>query len=384
MTNAGKRVDTLVRMAKTPNTVKSSPPVSRDRAVGSAILLIAVVIAGAALHWLGAILTPLALAIFLMVMIEGFSGFLGRRLPKLPAWAAMSFTLVVSVALLLAATWIIVANAARFISQIESYYPRIDAIISQVYAMIGASGAPTVASLVRGIEPKAYVSTTTQGLQDAGAIAVTMATVFVYMGFLIASRAGFRRKWVRLFPSHDERTNALEVFGRIKIGVERYLWVQTVTGLMIAAGSWAAMASLGLDNAFFWAFLIFLVSYIPIIGPMIGCLAPPLFALVQFDGYKQAIVLLIALNAINFVVANFVLPRMQAQTLNLDPVVVLLSLAFWGVIWGVPGMFLSTPLTVAAMVILAQFKTSHWVAILLSGNGDPLGELKTVTVSDEE
>jgi predicted PurR-regulated permease PerM len=53
-------------------------------------------------------------------------------------------------------------------------------------------------------------------------------------------------------------------------------------------------------------------------------------------------------------------------------VVVLLSLAFWGALWGVPGAFLSTPLTVMAMVILAQFPGSNWLAVLLSGDGNPL------------
>jgi predicted PurR-regulated permease PerM len=63
---------------------------------------------------------------------------------------------------------------------------------------------------------------------------------------------------------------------------------------------------------------------------------------------------------------------MQGDSLNLDPVAVLLSLAFWGVLWGVAGMFLSTPRTVMAMVILAQFKGSMWLAVLMSGDGDPL------------
>jgi len=57
----------------------------------------------------------------------------------------------------------------------------------------------------------------------------------------------------------------------------------------------------------------------------------------------------------------------------MDPTVVLLSLAVWGALWGVPGMFLSTPLTVAFMVILAQFDGSRWIAILLSEDGDPQG-----------
>jgi len=64
---------------------------------------------------------------------------------------------------------------------------------------------------------------------------------------------------------------------------------------------------------------------------------------------------------------------MQRDSLNIDPVVVLLSLALWGAIWGIPGMFLSTPLTVACIIILAQFDGSRWIAILLSGDGAPQG-----------
>jgi predicted PurR-regulated permease PerM len=71
------------------------------------------------------------------------------------------------------------------------------------------------------------------------------------------------------------------------------------------------------------------------------------------------------------VVGNFIYPRMQGRSLNIDPVVVLLALAFWGAIWGVAGAFLSTPLTVMTMVILAQFEGTRWIAILLSADGNP-------------
>jgi AI-2 transport protein TqsA len=163
----------------------------------------------------------------------------------------------------------------------------------------------------------------------------------------------------------------MKVFQSVRNGVEQYLWIQTVTGLMIAAGSWAIMALVGLDNAAFWAFLIFIVSYIPIVGGAVGILLPPLFALVQFESFWPAVVLIAVLQAINFVVGNIVLPRMQGDSLNIDPVVVLLSLAFWGAIWGVPGMFLSTPLTVMFMVILAEFRGTLWIAVLLSSDGNP-------------
>jgi len=119
--------------------------------------------------------------------------------------------------------------------------------------------------------------------------------------------------------------------------------------------------------------VIFLTSYIPVIGGFIGILIPPVFALVQFDTWWQAATLFVVLNTIQALVGNIVLPRMQGDSLNIDPVMVLLSLAFWGAIWGVPGMFLSTPLTVAVMVILAQFPATRKAAVLISANGAPQG-----------
>jgi predicted PurR-regulated permease PerM len=88
------------------------------------------------------------------------------------------------------------------------------------------------------------------------------------------------------------------------------------------------------------------------------------------------VVLLVVLNLIGVVVGNFIYPRMQGRSLNIDPVVVLLALAFWGAIWGVAGAFLSTPLTVMIMVILAQFEGARWIAVLLSADGAPQ-QLKT-------
>jgi predicted PurR-regulated permease PerM len=155
--------------------------------------------------------------------------------------------------------------------------------------------------------------------------------------------------------------------------VERYLWIQTVTGIIIAVGSWAVMALVGLENSVFWAFLIFVVNYIPIVGAVAAIVLPAVFALVQFDGFARALIVLAGLGSITFVVGNILLPRMQGDSLNLDPLVVLLSLAFWGALWGITGMFLSTPLTVLVMVILAQFKDSRWIAIILSADGDPQG-----------
>lgn len=331
------------------------------------LVVLAVIASGVALYVLGDILTPLALALFLSIMIDGFARVLSER-AKVPLRVALPLAIVLSILLFGGAIYVIADNGAGFVSQMGAYGPRLDAVISTTAHLFGVAVPPTIGQLINQLNPSRFIGPIAQGLQGFAANAVF---VLIYMGFLIASRHAFKRKLASLFSDRERRANAIQVFQRVRNGVEQYLWIQTVTGLMIAGGSWIVMALVGLDNAVFWAFLIFIVCYIPVVGGAIAVLLPPLFALVQFPNFMPAIILFAALNAINFVVANIVLPRMQGNTLNLDPVVVLFSLALWTVIWGLPGAFLSTPLTVTAMVVLAQFSSSRWIAVLLSSNGDP-------------
>ena len=335
----------------------------------NALVVLAAIAVGATLYWLQAILTPLAVAMFLAIMVDGFARLLTHR-ARMPGWAAMPAAVAILVLGVVAVLAIVAGNSVGFATQLVSDAPRLNTVIASTAGLFGVRVPPTVAGLIDQINPGRYLGTLMGALQSFGA-----ATLYalIYLGFLIASRSGFKKKAVALFPHSHERHEAQDVFVRIRNGVESYLWIQTVTGAVMAVLSGVAMAALGLQNAVFWAFLIFIASYIPILGGLVGSTLPPLFALLQFEAYWRAILLFGLLQVIFFVVGSVVQPRMQRDTLNIDPVVVLLSLAFWGAVWGVAGMFLSTPLTVMAIIVLAQFPGSRWIAILLSGDGDPLG-----------
>lgn len=338
----------------------------------NALVFLAVIAGGAALYWMQDILTPLAMAVFLAVMIDSFARVLVERVPHFPKGLALPSAIVLSIAMFAGAVWVVTSNGADFVSQMRDYAPRLNEVIAKVAALVGVKVAPTIGDLINQLNPSKYAGAAAQSLQNFASSAIL---VLIYLGFIIASRRGFSRKIVALYPHHAERDGAMQLFQRIRNGVEQYLWIQTVTGLMIAVAAWVVMMLLRLDNALFWAFLIFVAAYIPILGGAIGCILPPLFALVQFpDSFWPALILFGALELIFFVVGNVIYPRMQGDSLNMDPTVVLLSLAVWGALWGVTGMFLSTPLTVAAMLILAQFDGTRWIAILLSEDGDPSGD----------
>ena len=343
-------------------------PTSEPTVARNAQVILAVIAGGVTLYVLAGILTPLALAMFLAVMVDGFARVLEHRLPHVSRKAALPLAVGLSI-LLFGGTAVFVAlNGAAFATQLLAYGPKLDGVIFQLATLAHIKDPPTLLSLVRGLDAGKYLSLVAHTLQDFGS---TTLFVIVYLAFIIASRHGWERKAIGLFPHRDERQNAVAAFLRIRDGVEQYLFVQTITGLMVAGLSWIAMAAVGLHDSLFWAFLIFLAVYIPVAGGVFAGVAPPLFALVQFDGYGRALILFAALQAVGDIIGNVVYPRMQGRSLNIDPVMILLSLAFWSAIWGVTGAFLSTPLTVMAMVILAQFDGSRWIAVILSADGDP-------------
>lgn len=347
-----------------------------DTVSRNAIVILATIAGGVVLYVLADILTPLALGIFLALMIDGFARVLEARLPGVSRRAATPLAIVLSVLIFGGAAFFIVDNATAFASQLVDYTARLNGLIARVAGLFGLQAPPTLTQLVHQLNPASYLGEVAKGLQS---FASTAAFVLVYLGFILASRRGWERKAVGLFHNREQRHDALEAFLRIRNGVEQYLWVQTVTGLMVAVASWIAMAAVGLDNAIFWAILIFIASYIPVVGGLVAVAVPPIFALVQFETLWQAIVLFAVLQVIGMFVGNVVQPRMQGRSLNMDPIVLLLALAFWSAIWGLTGAFLSTPLTTVTMVILAQFRGTRWIAVLLSADGDP-SQLKTEAV----
>jgi AI-2 transport protein TqsA len=329
------------------------------------VVVIAVILAAFALWALRHILSPFLLAIFLLFMIGGLENALSRFL-KVPHRAALVAGIVLVVAFFALAIWVISSTAAAIFAQSGIYVDRLNALLQMGASKLGLPAAPTINQLFRQLNPGQYIRS---AAASAGHIIEGFVFVLIYLGFMLASRKSFRNKLDEMFDAGE--TEAVQVFTRIRHGVESYVWVQTMVGLIIAGASIALMWPTGIHHILFWAFLIFLANYIPAIGAAIGVLLPPLFALVDQDSLWKPIVLLIGLETVHFSVSHVVQPRMQGQSLNIDPIVVLLSLTFWGVIFGLTGAFLSTPLTVIVMAVCTEFSATRGLAVLLSDDGKP-------------
>ena len=337
------------------------------------LVVIATILVGFTLWALRQILEPFVLALFLLLMIDGMARALKQRVKAFPDWAALPTSIFVILAVFGVAIWLTINNTGDFAAQAPAYTDKLDTLLASVADRLGLQVTPTVSSLIKEVNPGRFGGELAKGLSHFGEGAIF---TLIYLGFLLASGRGLANKMHALFPGHAQYGEAQRVFDRVRHGVESYVWVQTVVGVIITAASAALMAAVGLSHIGFWCLIIFLSNYIPAIGAAVGVLFPALFGLVELDGLWRAVVLVVGLEAVHFAVSHVVQPRLQGQSLNVDPIVVLLALAFWGVLWGVVGAFLSTPLVVMSMALLAEFPSTRPLAVLLSGDGKPYADIE--------
>jgi predicted PurR-regulated permease PerM len=351
------------------NSAGAEAPTGRagqSTALRNAGVFISVVVAGFAIKYLHTIITPLVIAVFMMLLIDGFTRTVEKRFPSWPDWLRLTLAAVLIIAGFAAIVGIFAHYSRAFGGQLAILGPKVDALLFRVCETLQIAPISTD-DLLRGGMSATSVS---HVVGAARGFLSESVLVIIYIGFLLASRQAFGRKIDRLFQATGGQTNARRIFGRVRFVSEQYMGLQTIKAGIIALAAWVIMSALGLQNALFMAFVIFLAAYVPIVGGFAGSLLPTILAFAQFDSPIRAIALLVLLGGAIFLVDNVAMPKLQGDRLNVDPVVILLSLEFWGVILGAPGAVLSTPLTVVVITIASEFDGTRWFAVLLSKEGE--------------
>jgi predicted PurR-regulated permease PerM len=186
---------------------------------------------------------------------------------------------------------------------------------------------------------------------------------------LLLEEHTFPKKLKAMYPELGPHEKMRTLVSKIDKSVSNYIALKTMASFLTGFLSYFALLFIGVDTPFFWAFLIFILNFIPTIGSLVATLFPAVFALLQFGEFTPAILVLAIVGAIQVVVGNFIEPRAMGKTMNISPLVVILTLMLWGMMWGIPGMLLSVPITVILIIIMSEFDATRPIAILLSRDG---------------
>jgi predicted PurR-regulated permease PerM len=327
------------------------------------VFILTVLACVAAAHWLQGLLTPLMVAVFALILIDALARQVGRLAPGMPEWARVGMAFIIISLVLVGAGALVVHSLPRFA---ESMVDAVNKAQSVSFQLTSSLNLPRFARF-ESVDPRPYFSDLVSSLR---LIASDLVLVLIYLGFILASRRSFDHKVERLFPTSKARQHAQRVFRRVRKGTERYVGLQAFKGLLLSTIFWVVMRAFGLHNAVFLAFLVFLASFIPILGPAAAVVAPVALALSQYGLDWRPILMFVALEATVIGVDSVLLPRLQGERLDVDPVVVLVSLSFWSLLFGIIGALFSTVLTVVVIAIASETSRLRWLAIVLSKRGD--------------
>jgi len=340
-----------------------------SRTIATAQIITGIAAAVALLHFLTSIIIPLVIAFVLAVLVNALVRFIQKGWPAAPAWAV---SLLAGVTVILTASAGIFAMAqgvAGIVSQGPALISRLDSLTVELGRSLHLHEPLRLASIVGKVSISDVAAFLLSGMQGLFSGLLLMV---VYFGFMLAGRKRIAAKVERAAGSSSRAKMINSTVARIEADIEIYVWVQTITGLILTAAATAVMLAVGLHNLLFWAVIFFLLTFIPNIGVTVGSIAPSLFALVQFNTIWQAIIIFAVIQIVATIVGNLIYPRLQAHTQNIDPVATLLSLAFWSWLWGLPGAFLAVPMTLMSMMVFSQFGSTKWVAAMLSNDGNPV------------
>jgi predicted PurR-regulated permease PerM len=303
-----------------------------------------------------AVFVPVAVALFLLAITWPLLTKLERWIPR---WAAMAVTLV-TVLLAVVALGIVVSWAfAQVAERGPQLGQRARDIARDVDAWSRSVGLPAAGTAVT--TRLAAVMASSVGYVRAG-----VGLLVLVLAFFALAMAEVRDFETRLAEHlrHRQRDQVFDTVREIASRVRRHMVALTITSALSGLITGLFTLAVGLELAPLWGLLTFLLNYIAILGPLIAILPPTLYAILQFDGLAQPVIVAAGIGIIQVVMGNIVDPKIEGRVLSLSPMIVLLALVFWGWIWGVTGAFLAIPITAAIIIACESIPKAQWIATL--------------------
>jgi len=257
-----------------------------------------------------------------------------------------------------------------FVAQLPSYGARFDTLVTNVASLFQGTLSrldiqPNEIEWQSIFDFSSITPAITSGVGSFINFISNAVLVLLFMLFLLAGCGELGDKVKRaLPPSYSYRI--VNIIDNIDRQVRQYLITKTLVSLATGALTWLILLILGVDFPLIWGFVAFLLNFIPNIGSLVAIIFPFVWSMLQFDTMTTPILLLVFLGLAQTTIGNIVEPKIMAFRLNLSPLFVLVSLIFWGWLWGVWGMILAVPLTATIKIIFENIEPLQPVSVLMS------------------
>lgn len=287
---------------------------------------------------------------------------------RITAWLASvgAFTFIATLLLTLSA--LIISQVNTVVTTTLAYTDQAIAAVARLAARFSPEAEATVEASIRSIEVSGYVSTLAG--QASNVLSAT-TLVILFVGFLFAERFWFHAKLTNLMDDRAQAQRVEKIIHSIVRRVNHYLLVKTGVSAATGVAVYLLMTVFGLEFAGPMAILTFVLNYIPSVGSIIATILLGLVALIQVTEPATALVIFVSAGMIQFTLGSVIDPMLMGKALRVSSFGIIVSLSFWGAVWGIAGMFLAVPIMVATMIVCSHIPAMRPVAVLLSREGLP-------------
>ena len=249
------------------------------------------------------------------------------------------------------------SNLALILKDADANQMRFVSFFTKMAQALKLKGVINQDNIVNFVNIKSIISFL---ISSVSSLLANAGMIFVYLIFIFIEQKYFDVKLEKIVKNDNTRSQVLAVLKKIDKNMKMYIAVKTGISLSTALVGYSP----------FWGLLLFILNYIPTFGSIISSVLPILFSFTQFDNIVPISIVCIGLLLTQFFFGNYLEPKILGRTLNLSPLVIIISLVVWGMIWGVIGMFLCVPIMSLVMVALSAMPRTQKIAILLSEGGD--------------
>ncbi len=315
------------------------------------------------------ILIPLILAVIIWFIVKEIRNFFDKAdwiKQYIPRWIKTSLASVLVFGVISFSISILASNINELKNSIPIYENNVEHVAQLINTTFSIDIEDLFADFFVDFDFSEIIKDIVNSISTAFGT-VFMILIYVLFIFMEESASSNKLKYIYSTPQSYEEAKAL--LTDIDRSISSYITLKTLVSLITGTLSYFVLLIIGIDVPLFWAFLIFLLNFIPTIGSLIATLFPTVIALLQFGEFTPSLLILTLVGAIQVVVGNILEPKIVGNSLNVSSLVVILSLTIWGNIWGVFGMVISVPITVILIIILSRFESTKNIAILLSEKG---------------
>lgn len=320
------------------------------------------------------ILISLAVAIIVFALTSDVINFIARQRVgpvRIPNWAASLVALVLITTGLLLLTSILLAQVNTVLVTTLSYTERAPQAIASLFTWLGDGSEAAILNALRSVDLSSYIRT---AAGQAGSMMQATVLVILFVGFLFAERIWFGTKLNNFIGDEAQAERIGKIIASIIHRVNYYLLVKALISAITGAMVYVLAKFFGLELATALGVITFVLNFIPNVGSIVATGLIALVAHVEFGDPGTTAMIFVIAGVIQFVNGNIIDPMLMGRALRLSSFGIIISLAFWGAVWGIPGMFLSVPIMVMMMVVCSHAPPLRPIAILLSREGLPESE----------